>query len=360
MKQLDYLTLAQELIRIESVSGSPQKLTDALNLCKKQLPGFSIEEFNSNGIPSLLVYPQKKRPKKFRLLLGGHVDVVPADKIAFSPRIKDGKLYGRGSVDMKAALAVLIDVFRLQSTKVDYPVGLQIVTDEEVGGHNGTGHQLLKDVRSEFTILGEYSDLKVNNASKGLCWVRVAVDGKSAHGAYPWRGVNATEELVTAISDIKQKHPTPFSETNDTTWNISWLTSASQVTNKSARRAEAHIDIRFNAQDPLFVDFNKKKIEQYIKSLTKVKLEVDIKTIEPACFTPPSHPDIELLRQHGAKGLLNTHGSSDLRFFETRGMNGVCFGPGGANPHAASEHVNINDLKQYHEILTAFIHSLNG
>ena len=145
-----------------------------------------------------MIYPQKTRPKKFKIILNAHLDVVSGREEQYKPYEKDGKLFGRGAIDMKGAAAVEILVFKEVAKRVSYPLALQLVTDEEIGGFCGTKYQIEKGVRADFVIAGEPTDFGVNNKAKGIIWLKIKTKGKSAHGAYPWRGKNAL--LITFLS----------------------------------------------------------------------------------------------------------------------------------------------------------------
>ncbi len=66
---------------------------------------YTIERFERNGIKSALIYFGRTRPKEFKVLLNGHLDVVPGKKEAYTPKIKGNRLYGVGAMDMKANVA---------------------------------------------------------------------------------------------------------------------------------------------------------------------------------------------------------------------------------------------------------------
>ena len=352
------LELSKQLITIESTADNPHGLEQALDVSLAKLHNFTIEYFEDFGVKSALVYNTAKRPKEFRLIIGGHLDVVPGKPFQFVPVEKNGRLYGRGSYDMKPAMAVLIELFSLQATKVNYPLALQLVTDEEQGGHHGVRHQLAQGVRSQFTVLGEYSDGLINNQAKGICWLRLKTNSVSAHGAYPWRSTNATSLMVQALNDLQRAHPRPTKETDKTTWNISWFDVPDKTKNRSSASAEAFIDVRFNSGDKTFTSLNPQIITSYVQSLTDVELAIDVITLETACHTKSTNPDVQNLKKHTGATFLSTHGTSDIRFFESHGMPGVCFGPKGANPHAKDEYVEIDSLKKYYDWMRAYIKNI--
>ena len=139
------LELARKLINIPSISKNPVALKEVLKISALELKDYTIEWFVKDEIPSLLAYASPSRPKRFKIILNAHLDVIPAKPSQFSPKIKDGKLYGRGAYDMKAAAAVEILVFKELAKKLDFPLGLQLVTDEEIGGFKGTKYQKKKE-----------------------------------------------------------------------------------------------------------------------------------------------------------------------------------------------------------------------
>ena len=109
-------------------------------------PGFTVERFDSGGKPSALVYPGPGAAERFRVILNAHLDVVPAPPEQFRPRREGNRLYARGAQDMKVSALAQALAFRELAGPVGYPLALQLVTDEEVGGRNGTRYQLERGV----------------------------------------------------------------------------------------------------------------------------------------------------------------------------------------------------------------------
>src|SRR5262249_38813921 len=143
-------------------------------------PGFTVERFESGGKPSALLYPGMQRPR-FRIILNAHVDVVPADVGQFRPRLDGDRLYARGARDMKVSALAEALVFRELADTLPYPLGLQLVTDEEVGGRNGTLHQLKQGVSGDFVIIGEHSGLSIATDSKGMITTTLRAIGRAGH-----------------------------------------------------------------------------------------------------------------------------------------------------------------------------------
>src|SRR5260370_1597184 len=110
---------------------------------------------------------------------------------------------------MKIAGEVMNLLFKELANSVDYPLAMQLVTDEEMGGFHGTKYQVEQGVSGEFVIAGDISDLKVQNKSKGMLWIKIKANGKSAHEPYPWEGENALQKLQTTLQNPRNTYPHP-------------------------------------------------------------------------------------------------------------------------------------------------------
>jgi len=311
---MNILSLTKSLISIPSVKDNTKSLKEALDIAKKELTGFTIEEFESNKIPSLLVYSQKNRPKKFKIILNAHLDVVPGKQEQFLPVEKNGKLYGRGAYDMKAAAAAIILVFKEITNKLNYSLGLQLVTDEEIGGVNGTGYQIKKGVNGDFVISGERSDLMIRNEAKGIVWAKLIINGKTAHGAYPWLGDNALVKANQIIEKLLKRFPIPKNESWTTTVNIAKIETSNQTFNKLPSDATISLDIRYIPKD-------KEKIIDEIKKCLFKDTKLEIIEFEPPVYADKDNLYLKKLSDVIEKNigkntqLVQSHGASDARYY---------------------------------------------
>ena len=160
------------------------------------------------GTPSIFVLPSSGRVP---LLLMSHIDVVDAPDELFEPAEKSGKLYGRGSIDDKyaAALSMVLvkeHVARLRKKKMgvdDLPFGVLITGDEEIGGVNGA-QKALGLVSTDFCIALDGGSIEtIVVKEKGIWRLKLIARGKAAHGARPWLGENAIENLMADYALIK-------------------------------------------------------------------------------------------------------------------------------------------------------------
>src|SRR5439155_18918692 len=193
--------------------------------------GFTVERFESGGKPSPLVYPGTGR-RDFHVIPNAHLDVVPAPPDQFRPRRDGDRLYARGAQDMKVTGLLAAQVFRELAASLPYPVALQLVTDEEVGGRDGTRYQLEHGVRGRFVIVGETSGLRIVNESKGMLVVRLLAAGRAAHAAYQWLGDNALVQLQRTVASLLARYPVATEEDWRSTVSLSRISTGTHGRNQ--------------------------------------------------------------------------------------------------------------------------------
>jgi len=348
------ISLTKRLISIPSTKDNPKEIKRALELALTQLKEFTVERFESNGSPSALIYLGKTRQEKFKIILNGHLDVVPATAEQFTPKDINGRLYGRGADDMKAATAALILLFKDTVGRLNYPLALQLVTDEEMGGNNGVRHQIDKRVRGDFFITGESTNLDIKNEAKGVIWLKIITGGKAAHGAYLWLGDNALWKLKKILDKIEKEFPVPAKETWKTTINLAKISTSNLTANKVPDYAEALLDIRYISSEA-------KTISKKIRRLVGDQAKIEFIENEPVHYSDKDDQYIQTLKKITRKNLgreikiIKGHGASDARHYSRVGIAGVEFGPVGAGLHSDNEWVNLKSLESYYQILKQFL-----
>ncbi len=349
------INLSKDLIKIKSVEGLNNNLEEALSICLKYLKNYKIKIFEKNGIKSALI--SNKSSKKFKIILNSHLDVIPGKEKLYKPRIKQGKIFGVGALDMKVAAASSIVIFTEIAKNLNYPIGLQLVTDEEVGGFNGTKYQLEKGIKADFVIIGEPTNLDIEYEAKGICWLNIECIGKNAHSAYPWKGNNAILKMNNFLNKLFKKYPSPKKEKWLTTINISGIKSFNDAYNKIPDKCEIKLDIRYIPEE--------KNIIEKIKKITPKDFIVKEIFYEPPFKTNKNNLYIKKLKKISKK-ILNKqiklkkgYGSSDLRHFYLYNIPGVEFGLVGKGMGENIEYVDIKSIKYYIDILKNFLTSIN-
>lgn len=206
--RLSPVDLAAELVRLPSHPGLERQeeavvLALARFLGERGL-GVQIEEVLP-GRPNLMVSIAGARPGR-HLLLCGHTDTVPANEgeigVGFSGEIRDGRLHGRGAVDMKGAVAAMAAaVVALDGRLPAGRLTLAAVIDEEMESL-GAEQLVETSFRADGAVVGEPTSNRIALGHKGLEWLEIHFEGRSAHGGTPDQGVNAVSaagELITLV-----------------------------------------------------------------------------------------------------------------------------------------------------------------
>ena len=356
-----FLVAAYELLALPSTADQPLELHRALDFVLGYAgPGFTVERFESGGKPSALVYHRPSRPDRFRVVLNAHLDVVPASAAQFRPRRDGDRLYARGAQDMKVTGLVQTLAFRELAGSLPYPLALQLVTDEEVGGRDGTLHQVEQGVSGQFVIIGETSGLRIVTESKGILRATLHAEGRGAHGAYPWLGDNALLKLNRTVDRLLAVYPVPASEEWRTTVSLASVSTSNQARNQVPAQAQAWLDIRFPASDGDLYGASADEIASYLQSFCEPGVTAVVDSADQPHRADTASTEIAALqraaRAQGFSGaFLRKHGSGDSRFYGQRGMNSVAFGTGGAGQHGEGEYVDITTIEPYYQALRAFL-----
>jgi succinyl-diaminopimelate desuccinylase len=352
MKKL--LDLTKELIRFKSTLSRPDEISRCADFIERFLKdiGANCKRMECDGVPSIAALP---RPDFAPILLMSHIDVVDAPDPLFEPVEKEGKLYGRGSIDDKYAVALSMVLFREHLFKVrkegkaqeDLPLGILITGDEEAAGHKGA-KEALKTIRTYFCIaLDGGSVRKIVTKEKGVLRLKLINRGKAAHGSRPWLGENAIEKLFEDYRSLK----TLFQEEAPDHWNktINFsIIHAGKSENQVPDFAEALFDIRYTENDD---------VDALLKQMrNKIKGELLVELREPL-FLGGESAYLDLLLDISKETTLGfEHGASDARFLAEHGIPGIVWGADGdLSAHAQDEHLSLDSLYELYGILNTFI-----
>jgi len=177
----------------------------------RQHPQFHCDRTDFSGNPNLAAVLKGSGGGR-SILLNGHIDVVPEGNLQdwvehpFSGNVKDGKMYGRGTTDMKGGTVSL-----LMAMEAIISVGIQLKGDvifesviEEESGGAGTLAAVLRGYRADGAIIPEPTNMKFFPLQQGSMWFRITVKGKSAHGGTRYAGVNAIEQAMVVMEAIRE------------------------------------------------------------------------------------------------------------------------------------------------------------
>ncbi len=357
-----FLITVGELLGIPSTAHRPHELRRVLDFVLDVIgPGFTVERFERNHKPSALLYPGPARTD-FAVILNAHLDVVPAEPAQFRPYRVGDRLYARGAHDMKVSALVQAVAFAEQAGDLPYPVALQLVTDEEVGGRDGTGYQVEQGVTGRFVVIGEQSGLNLVTESKGLLKAYLHATGRTGHSAYPWLADSAVVKLLHSVERLLARYPVPAQEAWCTTVNVARIETPNDVFNQIPAAASAWLDIRFPPEDADLTGRTEAEVAAYLSSFCVPGVTVEIDHVDQPHYADRDRTEVKRLRQAAQHqgfpgGFLRKHGAADGRYYSARGLDAVAFGIAGGGQHGPEEYVEIDSIMPYHAALTEFLRS---
>jgi len=319
-----------------------------------------------------------------KILLNGHVDVVPADPSAwsndpFKPVVKNGKIYGRGSADMKGS-----DACQIYSLKALVETGAKFrgsitptfTTDEEVGGYSGVNylidkHVITKDI--DYCLSTDSGIEALHIASLGDAEYLITVKGRAAHSGRGWTGVNAIEYGASLIEELKRlgvKISKRRSRINaEPIWGTRKMRPGLYVnTAKGGLKGNIIPDTFEILVDRRFIPEEKapqvqREVEQVVRDFAARHREVKV-SLKPVLgydpmITPPNHPLVRTVRKVARKVLgrdvppCGSQGSTDVAAVTALGVPVAVLGTTrrDSNIHGIDEHVRISDLVSVTKIL---------
>lgn len=204
--------LCQTLIREKSYSGEEEQVAGAL---KAFFEENQFDEVVMDDYGNIIGKIQGNRPGK-KLLFDGHIDTVPVvnqeywTQDPYGADIVDGKIYGRGTSDMKGAVAAMASAaaFFAQTTNRDFPGEIYVagVVHEECF-EGIAARKISQRISPDYVIIGEASNLNLKIGQRGRAEVVVETFGIPAHSASPEKGLNAVYSMSKVIDTIRKIEP---------------------------------------------------------------------------------------------------------------------------------------------------------
>jgi acetylornithine deacetylase/succinyl-diaminopimelate desuccinylase family protein len=351
------INLTRKLVQIDS-QNPPGDESSIATFVKGYLGRLGVDsrtvEFKKNR-PNIIAKIKGQSAKE--LLITPHLDTVPAGRswkraAPFSATILNGRIYGLGATDCKSNLAVAMEAINsLIESKIKLPYTLifAATADEETGSDLGLIPLLQRNIlRPDAAVVLDADDFDIVVSQKGLIHMTVKIQGKRAHGAYPWRGINAIDIAIDAIKEIKNMK---FSRSKHRhlrppTINVGTVRGGDKV-NIVADWCEFELDFRLLPGD------SANRIIRQVKGVLgkySKKHKVQIQGIQQPYNIPESHSLVRCLRGSAAKFKIvarvkGSEGATVITFFQHKGIPAVATGYGcGGCAHTADEYVRIENL----------------
>lgn len=303
-----------------------------------------------------------------RIVLAPHMDTVGVGSDEqFIPRLKNGRIHGRGACDTKGSIAVylaaLLDLAAAKKRPAATEVVLAALVDEE-NGQAGSRFLAKSGFKADLAIVGEPTRLQIVTAHKGDLWLQLETRGKAAHGSRPELGRNAVHEMARIVHLLetdyarqlrKRRHPL----LRHATINVGTIAGGRQP-NIVPDSCTIRIDRRtIPGENDTAV---KREILSFIRKHGLSATMIDTKHDEPA---PPMETSIKLPLVRQFLAAANQSKPVGVDFFTdagvlaSAGIPSVVFGPGDiAQAHTVDEWVAVSQLERGARLLSRFLQSL--
>ena len=364
---MDLTKTIEDLIRFRTETGNEKEIEKAAEYIKTQFVGTPAltDIFKSDASP--VVFIRNVDTFDFDVVILGHIDVVPANDDMFNPVIKEGKMYGRGTLDMKSFAAVALNSMEYVVTH-QLPLKFAVIlsTDEEKGSKST--HSFMEaypQIRARIVLDNDVGGdiTKIITKCKNPVFVKLLANGKAAHGSTPWCGIDANELLMKTWQNIRKIYPYYSSELPQPvdTWfdTVHFATmSGGEVSNIIASHAEALLDFRLTENSSL------ENLENNLKKCMENGVTYKIVSSSTPVVMDEENQDI-LDYKHFAEQIMgkpiefeHIGGATDSRVFAVKGSTVIMHSGTGDGMHADNEYVDLNSVEQIADIQIKFLEHL--
>ena len=329
---------------------------------------------NWDGTRANITARLKSGGNKGALLFACHLDVVPPGETswkhpAFAAVERDGKIYGRGSADMKGGIAAIVTAIREiadSGTKLLGDIILFAAAGEETDSC-GT-RRFVRDPANlpelAGVILPEPTDFEIITAHRGILWLKVETLGKAAHSSTPHLGVNAITSMRDVLNEL-ENFSIPFERhelLGECSMSVNTI-AGGKAMNIVPEKCTIQIDIRTvpgqNHQDiidgvqKIFAKLKRKNLE--FDAQVSIIREVEALETDSGCDFVKAFCSAVGIKETTAVGF-----TTDGPFFASLGAPVVIFGPGKPHlDHTPDEYIDISDVERgveyYKNIIFKFL-----
>lgn len=362
------IRLLRDLVAIDSVNPSlvpgaagERQIAECIAAQLRQV-GLDVELHDAApGRPNVVGVLEGRRGGR-SLMFCGHTDTVGVQGMTapFDPVDKDGRIYGRGSQDMKGGVAAMIDAARLVAAG-----GLEsgrlivaAVADEEYASIGADA--LVARWRADAAVVTEPTDLQIAIGHKGFAWFEIVTRGRAAHGSRPADGRDAIFRMGRVLHELERldrrlqagrRHPL----VGAASLHASLIDGGRELSSYPDRCA---------------LQLERRTIPGETDAAIRAEIDTVLTTLREAdpefeaALTPMlARPPYALAREHAlpqalgrAAGVETFVGMSywtDAAVLGSAGIPSVLFGPGGAGLHGTEEYVEIADVLRCRDALAA-------
>jgi succinyl-diaminopimelate desuccinylase len=350
----DVAALTEELLAIPSPSGEEHALCDRIEQELRRCRPHALIRAGDN----LCVLPRPPRAGRRTLLLGGHLDTVPA--LGPNPPRRDGdRLYGLGASDMKGAVAVqLATLARACAQAPAHDLVGVLYANEEVA-YDRSGMPVIRAAardafdRVDLAILMEPTDGQLELGCLGTCHARVTFCGQRAHSARPWQGRNAIHAAGPLLERLRTRAPVVH---RAGALEFQEVVSATLADMRGARnivpdRFTLNLNYRFAPGK------DEAQVRADLDALIAGEAEWELTDFAPAGRVCDRNPLLAELRAAAPELVTRSKQAwTDVGRLSQWGIDAVNWGPGAtAQAHQADEWVSVASLARAQALLRGWL-----
>ena len=366
---MSVVDLLLKLLSFESITPDDD---GGLKFIEDYLDGYESFYLNQNGVKNIFI--SKKFAEGEHLCFAGHIDVVPAgegwDTNPFVPVIKDDRIFGRGTQDMKSGVSAFVQAFK-DLKEFSGRISILLTSDEEGDATDGTIIMLKelqkRDLIPDYAIVAEptceddFGDaLKIGR--RGSINGYLTINGRQGHAAYPQKAINPVHQIAPLLDRLAGVNLDDGDEnfapsqmvitdirggmevTNVTPNSLKIMFNVRNSTKTTQDDIKIHIDRVLDGLDynlkltqgsyPFVTNRESKIVQKLSKSITKIT------NIAPKLST--------------------AGGTSDARFMPQFGIEVVEFGVINDSIHAPNENTSIEEVEKLYRIFSDILNNFEG
>ncbi len=334
-----------EIIKIKSESNGP--MNEIVEFVKEKLSDIGLEPtvFEGDDHSPVVIATHGEGGVCF----SGHLDTVPLGEgwTKEQGEIIDGKIYGRGALDMKGpCISMLTAAWKMKEE--DIPFTLIFTTDEEVSMAGAKAVASRKEVReAPAVVVCEPTNFLVVNQEKGVYQFEIKTKGENAHASMPQIGENAISKMLPILIDLDKKGELD-SGPEILTCCVD-VVKGGKATNVIPDSCRAEVDVRFPST------YNFDSLKDYL--FGDVSGEFELKTIQylPSVKVEDDNPMIKKMLELADTETWSVPYGTEMVMFVKENPNTFIFGPGGVETaHQPDEHIKLSSLIEVVDIYVKY------
>lgn len=366
---MDILELTKKLISIDSVTGNEREIAEFI-VSELDFQGTemqSVEGFGPNVIARHIPNPNEPF-----IILNCHMDTVEVvqgwETDPFKVKIEGNKMFGLGSCDMKAGIAIAMDVFK-KAVRDDKNIIFTAVVDEE--GNSSGAYELLekilkKELKEKFKdglcLIPEDTQEMVKLGARGRYVIEITITGKSSHGAVPEYGTNAIDDaaiIVNALGELPLNSHPILGKGSICVLKMEGGGDFLSVPDKCTVRVDRHTVIG-ESKKQIMNDFQETLQKLTLKSTYELSwMKRSTPFLEPYVLDKDNHWIKKFLSSYRElygkePGIAYGRSVGDFNAFGNL-MPTIVFGPKGDNAHGPNECVYMDSIKRCRDLYIQFI-----